>query len=96
MQNTSILTRRRPISDALATNRVLRNTYALLSLTLLFSAFAAAASMVLELPYPGAIVTLVGYFGLFYLINRYQNSAWGLVWLFALTGFMGMTLGPCG
>lgn len=94
MQNTSTLTRRRPISDALANNRVLRNTYALLSLTLLFSAFTAAASMVLELPYPGAIVTLVGYFGLFYLINRYQNSAWGLVWLFALTGFMGMTLGP--
>lgn len=94
MQNTSILTRRRPIGDALATNRVLRNTYALLSVTLLFSAFAAAASMLLELPYPGAIVTLVGYFGLFYLINRYQNSAWGLVWLFALTGFMGMTLGP--
>lgn len=94
MQNTTVLTRRRPVADALATNRVLRNTYALLSMTLLFSAFAAAASMALNLPYPGVIITLVGYFGLFFLINRYQNSAWGLVWLFALTGFMGMTLGP--
>ena len=94
MQNTTVLTRRRPVTDALATNRVLRNTYALLSMTLLFSALAAASSMALNLPYPGLIVTLVGYFGLFFLVNRFQNSAWGLVWLFALTGFMGMTLGP--
>jgi modulator of FtsH protease len=78
----------------IATHRVLRNTYALLSLTLLFSAFCAAASMMLELPYPGFVITLVGYFGLFFLVNKFQNSAWGLVWLFALTGFMGMTLGP--
>ena len=94
MQNTTVLTRRRPVTDALATNRVLRNTYALLSMTLLFSALAAGSSMALNLPYPGLIVTLVGYFGLFFLVNRFQNSAWGLVWLFALTGFMGMTLGP--
>lgn len=50
----------------IATHRVLRNTYALLSLTLLFSALCAAASMMLELPYPGFVVTLVGYFGLFF------------------------------
>lgn len=85
--------RTRPQS-LIATHRVLRNTYALLAMTLLFSALMASASMMLDLPYPGAIVTLVGYFGLFFLVNRFQNSAWGLVWLFALTGFMGMTLGP--
>lgn len=75
-------------------HRVLRNTYALLALTLLFSGTMAVLSLIADLPYPGVLVTLVGYFGLFYLVNRFQNSAWGLVWLFALTGFMGMTLGP--
>jgi len=78
----------------LDTNRVLRNTYALLSMTLLFSAFTAGLSMVMELPHPGVIITLVGYFGLLFLVNRFRNSVWGLVFVFALTGFMGMTLGP--
>jgi len=84
----------RPSTRVLATNRVLRNTYALLSMTLLFSALTAGLSMTLELPYPGVVVTLVGYFGLLYLVNRFRNSAMGLVFLFALTGFMGATLGP--
>lgn len=78
----------------LETNKVLRNTYALLAMTLLFSAFTAGVSMVMGLPYPGPIITLVGYFGLLFLTNKFSNSAWGIVWVFALTGFMGMTLGP--
>lgn len=78
----------------LATNKVLRNTYLLLSMTLLFSAGTATLAMVLNLPYPGAIITLVGYFGLLFLTAKFSNSAWGLVFVFALTGFMGMTLGP--
>ncbi len=76
------------------TNKVLRNTYALLSLTLLFSALTASLSMVLELPHPGLLLTLVGYFGLLFLVTKFRNSAWGLVFTFALTGFMGLTLGP--
>lgn len=84
----------RPATQAMATNRVLRNTYALLSMTLLFSAAAAGVSMTLELPHPGVILTLVGYFGLLFLVTRFRNSALGLVFLFALTGFMGATLGP--
>ena len=91
-QIDTVLTR--PSTRVLATNRVLRNTYALLSMTLLFSALTAGLSMTLELPYPGVVVTLVGYFGLLYLVNRFRNSAMGLVFLFALTGFMGATLGP--
>lgn len=85
---------RRAEAGLLATHRVLRNTYALLAMTLLFSAATAAASMVLNLPHPGVLVTLVGYFGLLWLTNRLSRSAWGLVCVFALTGFMGMTLGP--
>jgi modulator of FtsH protease len=73
---------------------VLRNTYALLAMTLLFSAGVAAASMALALPAPGILLTLGGYFGLLFLVHKLQNSAAALPAVFALTGFMGYTLGP--
>jgi modulator of FtsH protease len=79
---------------ALASNAVIRNTYLLLSMTLLFSAATAAVSMALNLPHPGLLITLAGYFGLLFLTTRLRNSAWGLLSVFALTGFMGYTLGP--
>lgn len=78
----------------LATNKVIRNTYLLLSMTLLFSALTAGISMSLNLPHPGMILTLVGYFGLLFLTHKLRNSTAGLVSVFALTGFMGFTLGP--
>jgi len=74
--------------------RVLRNTYALLAMTLLFSAGVAVAAVTLQLPAPGLMVTLVGYFGLLYAVHKLQNSGWALPTVFALTGFMGYTLGP--
>lgn len=79
---------------ALNSNRVLRNTYLLLSMTLFFSAIVTAISVALKLPHPGIIITLVGFFGLLYATSKLQNSAWGLLAVFALTGFMGYTLGP--
>jgi modulator of FtsH protease len=78
----------------LATNTVIRNTYTLLSMTLLFSALTAGGAMALNLPHPGLMLTLVGYFGLLFLTTKFRNSALGLVMVFALTGFMGYTLGP--
>jgi len=81
------------VSD-LSTNRVLRNTYLLLSATLLFSAAMAGLAMAIGMPYLGPIVTLVGYFGLLFLTYRLRNSAAGIGAVFALTGFMGLTLGP--
>jgi len=78
----------------LATNRVLRNTYALLALTLLFSSVTAGITMALNLPHPGLVLTLAGYFGLLFLTSRFRNSGLGLAMVFALTGFMGYTLGP--
>ena len=74
--------------------KVLRNTYALLSLCLLFSAGVAATGVALALPAPGLVLTLVGYFGLLFAIHRLRNSGWALPAVFALTGFMGYTLGP--
>lgn len=81
-------------SSALESNKVLRNTYALLSLTLLFSAIAAGGSLLLQLPHPGIIISLVGFIGLYFLTAKLRNSIWGLPSVFALTGFMGYTLGP--
>jgi len=84
----------RPEASILSTNKMLRNTYMLLSMTLLFSALTAGASMALNLPHPGMIITIVGYFGLLFLTTKFSNSVWGLACVFALTGFMGLTLGP--
>lgn len=93
--NTSV---RNPLAGSqdavLATNKVIRNTYVLLSMTLLFSALTASISMAMNLPHPGLLITLVGYFGLLFLTAKFRNSVAGLACVFALTGFMGFTLGP--
>ena len=89
--NTNVV---RSPAAVISTNKVLRNTYALLSMTLLFSALTAGVSLALQLPHPGLIITLVAYFGLFFLTAKFRNSAVGLLCVFALTGFMGYTLGP--
>ncbi len=81
-------------SQILATNKVLRNTYTLLSMTLLFSAAAAGVSMAMELPFFNPILTLVGYFGLLFATAKFRNSGLGILFVFLLTGFMGLTLGP--
>jgi len=91
---TTALPAGRSQESVLATNKVLRNTYLLLSMTLLFSAATAGASMALKLPHPGLIITLVGYFGLLYLTHKFRNSSMGILAVFGLTGFMGITLGP--
>jgi modulator of FtsH protease len=75
-------------------NKVLRNTYALLSMTLLFSAIMAGVSMAMNWPYPSFMIVLGGYFGLLFLTTKLRNSPWGILSVFALTGFMGATLGP--
>jgi modulator of FtsH protease len=80
--------------SALATNKVLKNTYLLLSATLGFSALVAWLSASLGLPYLGPWITLGGYFALLYAVTKTANSGWGIVWVFALTGFMGLTIGP--
>mgnify|MGYP003572596063 CR=1 FL=1 len=84
----------RPQESVLASNKLIKNTYILLSMTLLFSAFTAGLSMVFNLPHPGMILTLVGYFGLLWATTKFANSSWGLLCVFALTGFMGLTIGP--
>jgi modulator of FtsH protease len=50
--------------------------------------------MALKLPHPGILITLGGYFGLLFLTTKFRDSSLGLAFVFALTGFMGYTLGP--
>ena len=80
-------------SQILATNKVLKNTYALLAMTLLFSAATAGLSMTMNVPHFG-LFTLVGYFALLFLTTKFRDSGLGLLFVFMLTGFMGLTLGP--
>lgn len=77
-----------------AERSVLRNTYLLLSMCLGFSAVVAGLAIVFQMPHPGMILTLIGFFGLWFLVNKYRTSGAGVAWTFALTGFMGYTLGP--
>jgi len=73
--------------------KVLRNTYTLLAMTVAFSALTASISMAINMPFMG-LWMLLPYFGFLYAVHKTQNSAWGIVWTFALTGFMGLTIGP--
>ncbi len=81
-------------SSLLETNKVLRNTYMLLAMTLAFSSVVAGVSMMMNLPHPGLIITLVGFYGLMFLVHKTANSSAGLLSVFAFTGFLGYTLGP--
>ncbi|GHT96198.1 BAX inhibitor protein [Betaproteobacteria bacterium] len=79
---------------SLAARKVLRNTYLLLAMTLAFSAFVAGVAATTGAKPLGLIVTLVGYFGLLFAVTKFRNSGVGVALVFALTGFMGYTLGP--
>jgi len=81
-------------ASELATNKVLRNTYLLLGLTVMFSALVAFVTMINNVAPPNIFLTLIGMFGLSYLTSANQNSSMGLVCIFAFTGFMGYVLGP--
>ena len=81
-------------SSVIETNKVLRNTYMLLSMTLAFSALTAGLSMAFNWPHPGLLLTLVGYIGLLFATMKFRDSGIGILCVFALTGFMGLTMGP--
>ena len=81
-------------SREIVINSTLKNTYLLLSMTLLFSAAMAGLSMAMNWPPMGLFPILIGYFGLLFLTSKFSNSSLGLLFVFALTGFMGLTLGP--
>jgi len=90
-----IIVNSREESDSLLkTHKVLRNTYFLLALTLAFSSIVAAISMSLNLPRPGLIMMLAGFYGLLFLTHKFADSGLGILATFAFTGFLGYTVGP--
>ncbi len=92
--NGPMVSRSSTHESVLQTNKVLRNTYALLSMTLLWSALVAGFSMAMNLPRPGLIIMLVGFYGLLFLTEKNRNNSMGLVFTFLFTGFLGYTIGP--
>ena len=80
-------------STVVSTNKVLRNTYLLLSMTLLFSAAMAGVAMAVNAPYMGWMPLIVA-FALLFAISKMRNSAWGILLVFAFTGILGFSVGP--
>lgn len=95
MQNSPIFNSQAASNDsALATNKVLRNTYMLLSMTLVFSAVTAGISIAMNISHGvGLILTLVG-FGLLFVVHKMADTSKGLIAIFAFTGVMGAAIGP--
>jgi modulator of FtsH protease len=80
---------------ALATNKVLKNTYLLLSMTLLFSGAMAYAGVAMGLGHgAGLISTIVGIVMLWFVLPKTANSAAGIPVIFAITGLLGLGLAP--
>jgi modulator of FtsH protease len=95
MQNNSLHNVSVPgVESVLSTNKVLKNTYMLLSMTLVFSAITAGIAMAMGLGQGTALIlTLVG-FGLLFVVNKTADSSKGLIAIFAFTGVMGASIGP--
>jgi modulator of FtsH protease len=88
-----ILARSHRKTNVLAANKVIRHTYLLLSLTLLFSAITAFFSMI-TYAQPNVLLLIAGMFGLYFWVIAARRSKWGILAIFVYTGFMGYMLGP--
>ena len=82
------------MESVLSTNKVLKNTYMLLGMTLLFSGVTAGISMAMGLPHGAALILMLVGFGLLFDVNKMADSSKGLIAIFAFTGVMGASLGP--
>lgn len=91
--DTGVFTGQDVQAKQLQISKVLRNTYMLLGMTLAFSAAVAYAGMIFGMPYMG-LWMLVPYFGLLFAVEKFKNSALGIVFVFALTGWLGLTISP--
>lgn len=95
MQNNQVFSAQSAnITSALSTNKVLKNTYLLLGMTLLFSTLTAGVSMALGLGHMAALVCSVLAFVMLFVTNRMADSAKGILCVFVFTGLLGAALGP--
>lgn len=91
--NNTTVTRGRE-SSVLSTNSVLRNTYLLLSLTLLFSAVTASFAVTTNAGHGSALIAMIAGFVLLFATSAMRNTGWGIILVFAFTGCMGYSMGP--
>lgn len=93
--NSPMVSRSSSVENTLETNKVLKNTYFLLSMTLITSAIAAVATMAMQMSSMMALVMQVAAIGiLFFVMPKAVNSSAGIVWTFVFTTLMGGALGP--
>lgn len=79
---------------AISTNKVIRNTYSLLSMTLFFSALCAVATMAMQVSQGAGFLMFIGGFIMTFVVRATANSAKGLIAVFVFAGLMGGALGP--
>ena len=97
MQNNFNVT---PASSAIQSNKVLRNTYALLGFSLIPTVIGALIGMSMSFSFAAqspiifSLLMIAGIFGLFFAISANRNSSLGVVLLLVLTFFLGVMLGP--
>ncbi|WP_245936037.1 Bax inhibitor-1 family protein [Suttonella ornithocola] len=75
----------------MARNKVLRQTYILLGMNVLFSAVCAYIGMLMNVNIP-TVLYFVGFLGLSFAVQATRNSGMGIILLFALTGFLGFSV----
>ena len=93
MQMNTAVTRSQ--ESILSTNKVIKNTYILLSMSLLFSAFAAYLGVITGIGHGASLVaSIAGIAMLWFVLPRTANSAAGIPVLFGITGLLGFGLGP--
>jgi modulator of FtsH protease len=80
--------------DDAGISKLLQQTYLLLSITLGVTAVMAMLSQMLNWPAPGLLITLVGFYGLMFLIHKTQNSGKSILFTLLFAAFVGYTLGP--
>lgn len=82
------------VRSTVETNKMIRNTYMLLAMTMVFSTVTAAISMAINPPFMVYFGSVIASFVMIFVLNRMQNSVWALPLTFLFTGLMGFGLGP--
>lgn len=94
MQNKPVFQTNAATAPAVEINKVLRNTYMLLGLTLLNSALFAGVAMAMDLGRGAALGLMLGSLVMLFVVNATANSSKGLIATFVFTAMMGASLGP--
>lgn len=73
---------------------VLRNTYGLLAMSLAVAAATAWLAMASNMAPMNPLIVIGVYFALLFVNAKLENSAWGILSVFGITGWLGFTTGP--